>query len=266
MATLPSPPTGLPHEQFFLGHLPLIEEIIAHGRRRSRFSQEDAKDFRQTVMVKLIEEDYAVFRLFEGRSDIKTYLTIVINRLLLDFQNYLWQKWRKSAEAGRLGEIAEKLERLIVRDGHRFDEACRILQGQGVEMSEAELAEIQAKLPLRFVRRFVPDETLQTMASPVPRPDEVLEEKERKILALRVLRALNRALQELPAEERLLVRMRMELKVADIARALKKDQKPLYRELEKSYQKLRKSLERQGIRRTDIEDILGGLKPGLLDF
>jgi RNA polymerase sigma factor for flagellar operon FliA len=266
MTTLPNPPGDLTPEQLFLGHLPLVKEIIAHGCRRSRFSKQDAEDFHGRVMVKLIEEDYAVFRLFEGRSEIKTYLTIVINRVLLDFQNYLWQKWRNSAEAGRLGPIAEQLERLIVRDRCRFDEACRILQSQGVEMSEAELEEIQTKLPVRFVRSFVPDETLQTMASREPRPDEVFEQKERKTLALRVLRALNRALQELPAEERLLVHMRMELKVADIARALKKDQKPLYRQLDKTYGKLRESLKQQGIRRKDIEDILGGLQPGLLDF
>jgi RNA polymerase sigma factor (sigma-70 family) len=261
-----SPPADLTPEQLFLGHLKPIEEIIAYGCRRSRFSKQDAEDFHGWVMVKLIEEDYAVFRLFEGRSELKTYLTIVINRLLLDFQNHLWQKWRRSTEAGRLGPIAEQLERLIVRDQCRFDEACRILQGQGVEMSEAELEEIQAKLPVRFVRSFVPEETLQGIVSPIPGPHEVLEEKERRILALRVLRALSRALQELPPEDRLLVKMRTELKVADIARALEKDQKPLYRRLDKAYVKLRKSLERQGIRRMDIEDILGGLQPGLLDF
>lgn len=267
MATLPTPPgDGLPPEQLFLGHLKLIEEIIAHGCRRSRFSHQDAEEFHGTVMVKLIEDDYAVFRLFEGRSDIKTYLTIVISRLLLDYQNHIWTKWRKSAEAGRLGPVAERLETLIVRDGFRFGEACHILQGEGVEMSESELAEIRAKLPPRFTRHFVTEETIQNMASRGPQPDEQFEQKERRTFALRVLRAVHRALQELPAEDRLLVKMRLELKVADIARLRHLDQKSLYRQLDKAYNKLRKSLERQGIRRKDIEDLLGGLKPGLLDF
>jgi RNA polymerase sigma factor (sigma-70 family) len=267
MATLPTPPgDDLTPEQLFLGHLKLIEQIIGHCCRRSRFSRQDAEDFQGTVMVKLIEDDYAVFRVFEGLSEIKTYLSVVIGRLLLDFQNHLWTKWRTSTEAGRLGPIAERLERLMVRDGLKFGEAFRILRSEGVEVSEEELEEIQAKLPTRFTRRFVPEDTLQTMASREPWPDERVEQKERNAFALRVLRAVHRALQELPAEDRLLVRMRTELKVADIARLRKWEQKPLYRRLDKIYKTLRKSLERQGIRRKDIEDLLGGLQPGLLDF
>ena len=267
MATLPKPPgDDLTPEQLFLGHLKPIKEIIAHGCRRSSFSRQEAEDFQGTVMVKLIEDDYAVFRLFEGRSEMKTYLSIVIGRLLLDYQNHIWTKWRSSAEAGRLGPVAEKLERLIVRDGYKFDEACRILQGEGVELSESELDEIRAKLPPRFTRRFVAEETLQAMASRELQPDEQFEENKRRTFALRVLRAVHRALQELPAEDRLFVNMRLDLKVADIARLRHLDQKSLYRRLDKAYDKLRKSLERQGIRRKDIEDLLRGLKPGLLDF
>jgi hypothetical protein len=41
-----------------------------------------------------------------------------------------------------------------------------------METSEAELAEIRAKLPTRFTRRFVAEETLQTMASRELQPDE----------------------------------------------------------------------------------------------
>jgi RNA polymerase sigma factor (sigma-70 family) len=267
MATLLTPPgDALTPEQLFLGHLKLVEEIIRHGCRRSRFSPQDAEELHGTVMVKLIEEDYAVFRLFEGRSEIKTYLTIVINRLLLDFQNHIWQKWRQSAEAGRLGPIAEQLEKLIVRDGFAFGEACRILWDKGVEMSEAELDEIRAKLPPRFTRRFVAEETLAAMAAREPRPDELLEQKERRLFALRVLRVVHREIEALPAEDRLLVRMRLDFKVADIARLRRTDQKGLYRRLTKIYEDLRKALEKQGIRRRDIEDLLGGIRPGLLDF
>jgi RNA polymerase sigma factor (sigma-70 family) len=267
MATLPTPPGDhLTPEQLFLGHLKLVKEIIAFGCRRSKFSHQDAEDFEGTVMVKLIEEDYAVFRLFEGRSEMRTYLMIVINRLLLDYQNHIWTKWRSSAEAGRLGPIAERLEKLMVRDGFSFGEACHILQGEGVELSEEELEEIRAKLPTRFTRRFVAEETLQAMASPVLRPDEKLDQKGQRTLVLRVLRVVFREIQALPAEDRLLVKMRTELKVADIARMRHMDQKGLYRRLEKIYAGLRKALEKQGIRRKDIEDLLGDLQPGFLDF
>jgi RNA polymerase sigma factor (sigma-70 family) len=267
MATLPSPPgDDLTPEQLFLGHLKLVKEIVAFGCRRSKFSPQDAEDFEGTVWIKLIEEDYAVFRLFEGRSEIRTYLTIVINRLLLDYQNHLWTKWRNSAEAGRLGPIAERLETLMVRDGLFFAEACHILQGEGVELSEEELEEIRAKLPVKFTRRFVTEETLQGMVSREPRPDEKADQKEQRTLVLRVLRVVFREIQALPAEDRLLVKMRTELTVADIARMRGMDQKGLYRRLDKIYARLRKALEKQGIRQKYIKELLGDLQPGFLDF
>ncbi len=266
MATLPKSPGDLTPEQLFLGHLKLVEEIVAYGCRRSRFSSQEAEDFRGEVMVKLIEGDYAVLRLFEERSEMRTYLATVINHLLLDYQNHIWTKWRRSAEAGRLGPIAERLERLIVRDGFSFSEACHKLWAEGVEMSEAELAEIKGKLPPRFIRRFVAEDTIQAMADRELPPDKQLEQKERSALAVRVLRIVHREIQALPAEEKILVQMRLELKVADIARIRKLDQKALYRRLKKIYEKLEKALAKQGIRRKDIKELLGDLQPGLLDF
>jgi RNA polymerase sigma factor (sigma-70 family) len=267
MATLPSPPGDeLTPEQLFLGHLKLVKEVIAFGCRRSKFSPQDAEDFQGTVMIKLIEDDYAVLRLFEGRSEIRTYLTVVINRLLLDFQNHLWTKWRSSAEAGRMGPIAERLEKLVVRDKLLFAEACHILQAEGVEMSEAELEEIRAKLPPRFTRTFVTEDTIQGEVSRGARPDEAFEQKERRTLAMRVLRVLFREIDNLPAEDRLLVKMRSELKVADIARHRNMDQKGLYRRLSKIYERLRTALEQQGIRKIDVAGLLGDLQPGFLDF
>jgi RNA polymerase sigma factor (sigma-70 family) len=266
MATLPTPTDDLSPEQLFLGHLELIEEIITHCRRRSRFSPQETEDFRGQVMIKLIEDDYAVFRLFEGRSNMTTYLTVVIKRLLLDYQDHIWGKWRPSAEAERLGRVAMRLERLLVRDGMSFREACQILWGEGVTMSEAELRDLHVKLPRRSLRRFVGEESVESEVSREPRPDEVLEQKEWAADWKRITAKLLRALATLPAEDQLLVRMRTEFKVADIARLRKMDQKSLYRRLEKIYARLEKELERLGARRQDVENLLRSLKPGLLDF
>lgn len=266
MATLSKPPGGLSPEQIFLGHLEHIEAIIAHCCRRSRFQPEEAKDFGQEVMVKLIEDNYAVFRLFKGRSNIKTYLTVVIKRLLLDYQDHIWGKWRPSAEAEKLGRLAMRLERLLVRDGLTFDEACQTLWGEGVTESELELKDLAAKLPPRSLRRFVSAESLESEASHDPRPDEQSEQKEWAADWKRITAKLFQALATLPAEDQLLIRMRTEFKVVDIARLRKMDQKSLYRRLEKIYARLRKELERLGVRRQDLENLLGALTPGLLDF
>ena len=267
MATLPSPPGDLPPEQLFVGHLKIIEEITDHAARKSHFSREEAEDFAGTVKVKLIEDDYGVFRQFQGKSSIKTYLTVVIQRLLLDYQNHIWKKHRPTAEAKRLGPVAMRLEMLLVRDGHTFDEACEMLRtNEGVELSVAELAELRASLSHRGPRLFVGEERLQNEPARDPRPDEQLEAKEVAGTGRRSIMSLHRALATLSKEDRVLVRMWTEFSVADIARSWRVEQKPLYRRLERIFKELRKALERLGVRRQDVAEILEALRSGLLDF
>jgi RNA polymerase sigma factor for flagellar operon FliA len=256
------PPSDPTPEELFVENLPLIEEIIGHCCRKSHFTPHEAEDFGGHVRLKLIEDDYAVFRKFRGRSSIRTYLTTVISRLLLDYQNHIWTKWRHSAEAERLGRVAMRLEQLLVRDGLGFDEACKQLRAEGVTLSVLEFADLRAKLPPRSLRRFVSDEQLQSRTSPEPKPDEALEAKEQQANQRRIYTALHLSLPILSKEEQILVRMWTEFKVSEISRILKVDQKPLYRRIKTAFEKLKKELARQGVRRKDIEDLLGRLKSG----
>lgn len=262
MATLPTPPDDLTPEQLFLGHLELIEAVIAHTCRRSHFSPQDAEDFAGHVRIKLIEDNYCKIREYRGRSSFKTYLTVVIRRLLLDYQDHLWGKWRETAEAQRLGPVAIKLERLLTREGYTFEEACQILRvNEKVEMSDLELAELRGKLSPRILRHFIREEDLQAEPSRDPGPDERLQDQEKEDTRRRVRMGLKRALDTLSPEDKVLVEMRKEFSVADIARLRGMDQKRLYRRLKKIYDELRKALERQGVRRQDVEEILGTLEP-----
>jgi DNA-directed RNA polymerase specialized sigma24 family protein len=179
MATLPPPPDDLSPEQLFLGNLELIEAVIAHTCRRSHLSSQDAEDFGGYVWVKLIEDNYSKIREYQGRGSFKTYLTIVIRRLLVDYRNHLWGKWRNTAEALRLGPVALRLETLLVREGYTFEEACQILRtNEKVVMSDLELAELRGKLPLRIPRHFIGEEYLQAEPSPGPGPDDQLQDHE----------------------------------------------------------------------------------------
>jgi RNA polymerase sigma factor (sigma-70 family) len=264
MATLPSPPDDLTPEQLFLGHRELIEAVIAHTCRRSHFSPQDGEDFAGWVWVKLIEDNYCKIREYRGQSSFKTYITIVIKRLLLDYRDHLWGKWRKTAEALRLGPVAMRLETLLVREGYTFEEACQILRtNDKVSMSDLELAELRGKLPPRIPRRFISEEFLQAEPSREAGPDERLLDQERQGMRRRVLIGLQRALDTLPSEDRILVQMRTDFSVADIARLRGMDQKALYRRLTRIYQDLRKALERQGVRKQDVEEIVGKLETDL---
>jgi RNA polymerase sigma factor (sigma-70 family) len=254
-APTPPPSSGRPPEEVFLENLPVIREIISHCGRR--FSPQDAEDFSGTVMCRLIEYDYKVIREFRGRSNFRTYLTVAIKRMLLDYQNHLWGKWHYSAEAKRLGPIAMRLEALLYRDWYSFDEACRVILGKDPKISRQELEALEAKLPYRIPRRFVGVEPLETEADRQPGPHERAEAKERGIVSRRVFGIVHQCIKALPPEDQVLVWMRMELSVANIARLRRVDQKPLYRRLDKIYEKLQKDLARHGVRRQDIEAILG---------
>ncbi len=181
----------------------VIREIIAHCARR--FSPQDGEDFSQTVMVRLIEEDYRILREFKGRSSLRTYLATAIKRMLLDYQNHLWGKWHPSAEAKRLGPTAVWLERLRYRDKLSFEEACRVILGEDPEVSRANLEIFEAKISARIPRHFVGEEHLESEADPKLRPDERLEAKELAGLSRRVLGILLFCINLLDPEERTLL-------------------------------------------------------------
>src|SRR5262245_56729873 len=73
-------------EQEFLAHLPFIERAAAYAARSNHLAAQDAEDFASCVKVKLLENDYAVLRKFQGRSSLRTFLSVVIQRELIEFQ------------------------------------------------------------------------------------------------------------------------------------------------------------------------------------
>ncbi|HEX3530986.1 MAG TPA: sigma-70 family RNA polymerase sigma factor, partial [Thermoanaerobaculia bacterium] len=245
-------------EQLYLGHLKLIDKIAAHAARRHHFSREETEDFVSIVRLKLLEEDYRIIRKFEGKSTFRTYLTMVILRQMLDHQNHLWGKWRPSAETERLGPAAVRLEMLVVREGLTFDEACECLRtNEHVELSREQLHDIASRLPHRNPpRRMQGEEELTERAVEGESPYERVLWREVAERRKEVRGILRKALASLPAEERLIVLMRCEMTVAQIAKALRLEQKPLYRRIEKILKTLRSQLEKEGVRKEEIAEIL----------
>jgi len=254
-----------PHaERFFLSQLPTIDRIIAFVCRRNRLSGAEADDVRSLIHLKLIENDYEILRRFRGQSTLRTYLTVVIQRRFLDYRISEWGKWRPSAEARRLGPIAIELERLTVRDGLSRDEAIESLSTRGGDPPSREaLLETCRRLPNRARRRFVGDESAQE----VPAADDVERDVFHRQLAPSGRKAgiaLREALAELPAEDRLILKMRFEggSTVAEIAAALRLAQKPLYRRIEGILGSLRRRLEAAGLNASEVSDFLGTLDSG----
>lgn len=244
--------------QLFFNHLPYLEKAVARLCRRYFFRKEEEEDFLSHVKYKLMEDDYAVLRKFQERCGFKTFLNTVISNLLKDYQNSRWGKWRPCAEAQRIGPVAVRLDGLLHRDGIPFDEAVQILQiNHKVEMSWQELNEIRGRLPARTQRHMEGEESLENLAAPAEQADSRVVEQEREASRSRALEILRVVLEGIPEEDRLILKMQSSrFKVSEIAKTLQHDQKQLYRRIDKLLKQLRSELERRGITRELIREIL----------
>jgi RNA polymerase sigma factor (sigma-70 family) len=247
-------------EETYLDNLRSIERIAAFVGRRSHLNADECAEFTQEVRVRLLEDDYAVIRKFEGRSSFSTYLTTVIMRLFHQWRVEQWGKWRPSAEAKRLGDKAITLERLLTRDGFTLQEAIKVLTTPaGSQYTIAELEAIYIRLPLRNPRPvLVSDELLpETIAADGDAGDR-LEFRDQERTARHAAGIIDDLLGHMNAEDRLILQMRFwdALKVPEIARLLRVDQKKLYKRLDKLFNTLRRGLETAGLSKSDIATLL----------
>lgn len=230
--------------QLFLENLPLIDRILAATSRRNRLTKEEAEDFASVVKLKLIANDYEVLRAFAGRCTLGGYLTAVIQRAYVDHCNHLWGKWRPCAEARRLGPLAVRLDTLLHRDGLSLDEACALVPAE----DRAEMHRLAARLPRRVRRKLEGDVGLEAMPTPEASPEAHLIEHEREAAAKQLQEALAEAVEHLPAEDRLLVKLRLYdgVNLVSAAKAFGDDARHIYRRWENLLRNLRRALEKGG--------------------
>lgn len=247
-------------EKMFLDNLPLIEELVDFVCRRSHFSPEDAEDFHQEVLLKLVENDYRVLRERVG-SSLRGYLKVVILRAGQDYRNRIWGKFRERAEAKRLGEPAITLERLMVLGGLTFEEAKATLRTNAkLDLSDEDFDAIRVRLPPKLRRQFLPVEHLIGVPTPDLNPEEALEKKGAALKRKEILERLEQAAAELPENQCLLLRLHFGegLKISDIARIRGVLAKPLYVEKAQALAALRRRLEREGL--PDLEEVFRHLE------
>jgi RNA polymerase sigma factor for flagellar operon FliA len=247
----------------FLELLPTIDALSAALARRRGLVGDDAEDFAAHVRAQFVESEYAALRQFRGEAAITTYLSVVIASWLRAYMFAREGRWRPSAAAIRLGPVAVQLERLVSRGGRTGEEAiAELLAGGDQPYTERELRSMLRALPTRLPLR--PQVVAGDQAADVPSPsrteaDALLEAGEHDLAVARARRALEASLQTLAPEDRLLVSMRFldGLSVADIARSLRLDQKPLYRRLERALRALRGQLEALGVTADAVHDVMG---------
>jgi RNA polymerase sigma factor (sigma-70 family) len=216
--------------------------------RHHRLTPENAEDFVQSSHVRLLERNYDVFDRFTGRSSLHTYLTVVATRLLLDWRNHEYGKWRPSAAAGRLGERAITLERLMYRDWRTLGEAIEVMCAADKAVLRRDLERIAARLPVRRpVEEVGGIEGLEELAA--TGFDDPVETRERQRNVQAISRLLARAIAQLPIEEQDLLRSRFVNRrtVPNLARVLNTESGALYRRISRLLQQLRRALEEAGV-------------------
>jgi RNA polymerase sigma factor (sigma-70 family) len=246
------------YEAMFLANLATIERVIRDVCQRQAVTGFEADEFASEVKLRLIDRGYAVFRAFQQRSSLRTYLTIVIQRIYLDYRNRVWGRWRPSAEARRLGPIGVRLETLMTRDGFSFNQACEQLRvNEGVTASVRDLEAIAMRLPPRPGRGMVHEEVLETAAADQESTDWI-RARAREQAGSRVVCTLTATVRALSDQDRLILRLRFHdgFAIADIARALHLSEKPTYRRLALILGQLRSALETAGVDRTEAREIV----------
>ena len=246
------------YEGLLLEHLEFIERTVASVARRNAVAPWDAEDLAAQVKLRLMENDYAVLRRFEGRSRLTTYLTTVIHNLFRDFRIKRWGKWRPSAAAKRLGDLGVQLEALLYRDGFGTRESFAILRDRfAVEATDQELESLAARLRARTTRRIETDATLDRLESQ-ERGDRGVRQGERDAALARVSKALRLVLASLEPEDRLILRMRFAdgLTIRAIAGALDLEQRRMYTRVQRLLVEVRRRIEDAGIGCDEVLDLL----------
>ncbi|HUR79580.1 MAG TPA: sigma-70 family RNA polymerase sigma factor [Thermoanaerobaculia bacterium] len=255
-------------KKLFLEQLEAIDHAIRFVCRRASLRDHDAEDFASTVKLKLIDHDYAVIRKHDGRSSFRGYIGVVVQRLLLDHRNAEWGKWHASAEAKRIGEPAITIEAMLHRDGHTIEEILPTLLRRWPELTREKIDGIVRALPPRSARpRTVElDLAAETVGDDATTVHDAAFEADRNAVSQRASAIVRETMKEFEERDRLIVRLHYEgMSVADIARVLCIEQKPLYRRQKRALARLRARLEAAGIDAEDAKEWLSS-RSADLDF
>lgn len=244
-------------EEHLLAHLDTIDVVVAHTARRSRLSATERDELRSLVRLKLVEKDYEVVRRFEGRSSFRGYLTVVVQRVLLDWRISQWGKWRPSAVARRSGPLAVRLEALLFREKRTLDEAIEVLRVLGFPESREGILALAGSLPRRTIHREVGEDAARELPTGGSVEDAVLD-GEARLMAERAEETIASALESLEPRDRVVLKMHFidDCPLSEVARVLGVAQKPLYRQVKQALSMLRERLHAEGVSTQTIGHLL----------
>ncbi|HXH38717.1 MAG TPA: sigma-70 family RNA polymerase sigma factor [Thermoanaerobaculia bacterium] len=247
-----------PGEELFRSNLALIDRVIRRVCARGRLYGADAEDFASEIRLALMANEYAILRSWEERSSLATFLTIAIQRLFINSRVRESGKWHPSSEALRMGAAAVELERIVRREGRSLEEALPIVQAIDASLTRDQVAAMAGRLPERAPRARAADVDPDMLAGGESADRRAVESEARRVsdLASDVVR---RTMASMPLQDRMILRSRFGkgMTVADVARMMQIEQRPLYRRIEASLGTLRKALTEAGADAATIAELIG---------
>jgi RNA polymerase sigma factor (sigma-70 family) len=216
----------------------------------------DAEDFAQDARLKLVENDCERLRSFQGRSDIKTYLVVILRNQACDHQTARCGRWRPTAAVRRAGPQAVRFQQLVARDGMTIADALSTVEREFGPVDRAALEALAADFRVRPRRQPAEDEMLDHVPAPEPNAEEAMIIEERRAKQARLYARVLELIATLEPADRLIIQLRYleGRKVSTIASILQRDQKRLYREIPELVAQLRRTLESEGF---DVDDLFG---------
>ena len=242
-------------ERLFLQQRPLIQRLVAFTAWRYQLTPQDTEDFESWVTLKIIDDDYRVLRQFAGRSTLKSYLTVVVNREIIEFHRRAYGKRRHPP-----GEVAKLIDQYGNRENYPVERIRDLLQEKhGVEVTQEDVERAIADgRRLHCGRSFVGEEAFADRPSPNPDPEQSLVAEERRRQLERVHACIDRLITQLPELEGTMLTLRFKkgMKIVDIARQWRVEEKPLFRRFQIVLRKLREALCKEGIDGPFVRDLL----------
>ena len=244
-------------KSFFESNLSITDEVIKKYCTRHHIVGDEADECNSYVYEKIIENDYQKIREFKGKSSYKTYITVVISRILIDRMRSSG-RWRSSQKALKIGKEAVILEELVFRKKYSFEQAYNTLTtNHNISIEREKAYEIITLLQRKRLTSALPRDvelTDDVSDKKVTLPDEAAINKETSKIKGQLDDIVSKMRNLLSNEERLLLRMRFEdnFKISEIARVLKKDRDDIDRKLKAILTKFKEEIVSRNISIDDI--------------
>ncbi|MDA8020873.1 MAG: sigma-70 family RNA polymerase sigma factor [Thermoanaerobaculia bacterium] len=243
----------------FVQRLDQILEKLDLVARRGHMRRDQREDFISWALLRMVESNYSLIREWRCEARFRNYLNVVVSRLLLDFRNHRWGRFRVSKVARRHGKAAELLDTLIHRDGFSIDEAVELVwRNHDTGIDRQHLRSLAGKLPAHRNRRVYGLED-ESVPSVPPSAAEDLHRRERQILCKNLQLVLDRALGDLPCDDLRILVMRFcrGFTADEIGADLDLDRRRVYQRIETILNRLRRRLCGEGFQAAELLELVG---------